>query len=182
MQHKSVGTFLGDVRRRQRRTLHHVAKRVGRKGISKQALSLIERGRMRVPMARLDSIRRAYRMSMTEERELAELFAFEKLIESTGEDREFGEAVLSVLDLKTASSIYVIGGRKLALTSPVLQAKAATFLEGAANMLAFFYLSRMRSCGFTTPNMRGLSSDEPSKPPPSDHSRVECASSRSTQA
>lgn len=90
-------------------------------------------------MARLDSIRRAYRMSMAEERELAELFAFEKLIESTGEDREFGEAVLSVLDLKTASSIYVIGGRKLALTSPVLQAKAATFLEGTGNMLAFFY-------------------------------------------
>ncbi|MGB9236825.1 MAG: hypothetical protein WCC04_20645 [Terriglobales bacterium] len=90
-------------------------------------------------MARLASIRRAYRMSTAEEKELAELFAFEMLIESTGEDREFGEAVLSVLDLKTSSSIYVIGGRQVALTSSVLQAKAAKFLKNGANMLAFFY-------------------------------------------
>jgi transcriptional regulator with XRE-family HTH domain len=139
MQPKSVGSFLGDVRRRQRRSLHHVAKRIGRKGISKQALSLIERGRMKVPRARLELLRRAYRMSIAENEELARLYAFETMIESTGEDREFGEAVLSVIDPKTTNSIYILGGRKLALTSPILQEKAARFLEDAGNTLFFFY-------------------------------------------
>jgi len=139
MQPKSVGSFLGDLRRRQRRSLHHVAKRIGKKGISKQALSLIERGRMRVPRARLALLRRAYSMSVAEERELAQLYAFEAMVENTGEDREFAEAVLSVVDPKTTSSIYVLGGRKLALTSPILQEKAARFLEGNGNMLFFVY-------------------------------------------
>lgn len=139
MQPKSVGSFLGDVRRRQRRSLRHVAKRIGRKGISKQALSLIERGRMKVPRARLDLLRRAYRMSITEDEELARLYAFETMIENTGEDREFGEAVLSVIDPRTTNSIYILGGRKLALTSPILLEKAARFLEGDRNTLSFFY-------------------------------------------
>jgi transcriptional regulator with XRE-family HTH domain len=139
MQPKNVGSFLGNVRRRQQRSLHHVAKRIGRKGISKQALSLIERGRMKVPRARLELLRRAYRMSVTENEELARLYAFETMIENTGEDREFGEAVLSVIDPKTTNSIYILGGRKLALTSPTLQAKAAKFLEGDRNTLSFFY-------------------------------------------
>jgi transcriptional regulator with XRE-family HTH domain len=139
MQPKSVGSFLGDLRRRQRRSLHHVAKRIGKKGISKQALSLIERGRMKVPRARLDLLRRAYRMSVAEKEELARLYAFETMIENTGEDREFGEAVLSVVDPETTSSIYVLGARKLALTSPILQETAARFLEGDGNTLFFFY-------------------------------------------
>lgn len=94
---------------------------------------------MRVPRARLDLIRRAYRMSGAEEEELAQLYAFETMIENTGEDREFGEAVLSVVDPKTTSSIYVLGARKLAITSPILQEIAAKVLEGNGNTLFFFY-------------------------------------------
>jgi hypothetical protein len=112
---------------------------MGKKGISKQALSLIERGRMKVPKARLEIIRRAYRMSIAEEKELERLYAFEAMIENTGEDREFAEAVLSVVDPKTSNSVYVIGGRKLALTSPILQEKAAAFLKGSGNSMCFFY-------------------------------------------
>jgi hypothetical protein len=139
MQYRSVGSFLGAVRRRQQRTLHYVAKRVGRRGISKQALSLIERGRMRVPSARLSAIKLAYRLSLAEEQELARLYAFEVMVESTGEDREFGEAVLSTIDPKQASAIYVLGSRKVALTSTVLQEKAARFLQGTKNTLAVIY-------------------------------------------
>jgi transcriptional regulator with XRE-family HTH domain len=127
MAPSNVGSFLLDLRKRQRRSLQHVAQRMGRKGISKQALSLIERGRMRVPKARLEIIRHAYRMSVAEEEEL------------TGEDREFAEAVLSVVDPKTSNSVYVLGGRKLALTSPILQQKAAAFLKGSGNSICFFY-------------------------------------------
>ncbi len=136
---KNVGSFLGDLRKKQRRSLHHIAKRIGKKGISKQALSLIERGRMRVPKARLSLLGRAYHMSASDEKELARLYAFEAMIEDTGEDREFGEALLSVLDPDMASSVYVIGGRKLALASPILQEKAARFLERDGNTLSFFY-------------------------------------------
>lgn len=139
MQPKNVGSFLGDVRRKQRRSLHHIAKRIGKKGISKQALSLIERGRMRVPKARLNLLRRAYRMSAAEEKELAWLYAFETMVEDTGEDREFGEAILSVLDPEMTNSMYVLGGRKLVLASPILQEKAARFLEGEGNTLSFIY-------------------------------------------
>jgi transcriptional regulator with XRE-family HTH domain len=139
MQPNGVGSFLGDLRRRQRRSLHRVAKRIGKKGISKQALSLIERGRMKVPRARLALLRRAYSMSVAEERELAQLYAFETMVENTGEDHEFAEAVLSVVDPKTTNSIYVLGGRKLALTSRTLQQQAAKFLEGDGNTLSFFY-------------------------------------------
>lgn len=139
MQLRSVGSFLSDLRRSKRKSLQHVAKRIGKKGISKQALSLIERGRMRVPKARLDLLKSAYRMSLAEEKELARLYAFETMIEHTAEDREFAEAILSVIDPKTRSSIYILGGRKLALTSPVLQKKAAEFLEGEGKAIVFFY-------------------------------------------
>jgi len=94
---------------------------------------------MKIPKARVDLVRRAYRMSVAEEKELARLYAFESMIEATGEDHEFGEAIISVLDPKVASSIYVLGGRKLALTSPILLKKAAKFLEADANTLSFFY-------------------------------------------
>jgi hypothetical protein len=107
--------------------------------MSKQALSLIERGRMKVPKARLELLRRAYRMSVAEEKELERLCALETMIENTGEDWEFAEAVLSVVDPKTSSAIYVLGGRKLTLTSPVLQNRAAEFLKGKENSLVFFY-------------------------------------------
>jgi hypothetical protein len=73
------------------------------------------------------------------ERELAQLYAFESMIENTGEDREFAEAVISVVDPKTTNSIYVLGGRELALTSPILQERAARFLEGDGNTLFFVY-------------------------------------------
>jgi transcriptional regulator with XRE-family HTH domain len=139
MPPKNVGSFLGDLRKKQRRSLYHIAKRIGKKGISKQALSLIERGRMRVPKARLSLLRRAYRLSAADEKELARLYAFEMMIEDTGEDREFGEALLSVLNPEMTNSMYVIGGRKLALASPILQEKAARFLEGEGNSLSFFY-------------------------------------------
>lgn len=143
MQPKSTGSYLAELRKRQQRSLQHVAKRMGRKGLSKQALSLIEKGRMRIPTARLMELKKAYRLSVVEEKELGRLYAFEKLVESTGEDREFGEAVLSVVDPTRATSIYVIGGRKLSLESPVLQERAAEFLERPHNRLVFLY----PSCG-----------------------------------
>jgi transcriptional regulator with XRE-family HTH domain len=136
---QNVGSFLGDLRRRRGKSLHHVARRIGRKGISKQALSLIERGRMKVPKARLALLRRAYSLSITEERELAKLYAFESMVENTGEDREFSEAVLSVVNPRTTNSIYVLGGTKLALTSTILLETAARYLEGNGNTLFFVY-------------------------------------------
>jgi transcriptional regulator with XRE-family HTH domain len=139
MTSSNVGSLLLELRKRQRRSLQHVAKRMGKKGISKQALSLIERGRMKVPKARLKIIRRAYRMSAVEEKELERLYTFETMIENTGEDRDFAEAVLSVVDPKTSNSVYVLGGRKLALTSPILQEKASAFLEGKGNSICLFY-------------------------------------------
>jgi transcriptional regulator with XRE-family HTH domain len=139
MTPSNVGSFLLELRKRQRRSLQHVARKMGKKRISKQALSLIERGRMKVPKARLEIIRRAYRMSVAEEKELERLYAFEAMIENTGEDRDFAEAVLSVVDSTTSNSVYVLGGRKLALTSPILQEKAAAFLQGNGNSISFFY-------------------------------------------
>jgi hypothetical protein len=78
-------------------------------------------------------------MSVADEKELARLYAFETMIEDTGEDREFGEALLSVLNPEITNSMFVIGGRKLALASPILQEKAARFLEGEGSALSFFY-------------------------------------------
>jgi hypothetical protein len=70
---------------------------------------------MRIPEARLAALKKAYSLSVAEQKELARLYIFEKLVEHTGADREFGEAVLSVIDPAKATSIYVIGGRKLSL-------------------------------------------------------------------
>lgn len=139
MQAKSAGNHLAHARKRQGRSLEDVARRMTGRSLSKQALSLIERGRMRIPAGRVGMLRRAYRLSPAERNEFEKLYAFEKLVEHTGEDREFGEAVLSVMDLAITGSIYVIGGRKLSLTSPVLQEKAAEFLQKAENRLIFIY-------------------------------------------
>lgn len=139
MEAMTSGSYLSECRKRQRRSLQDVARRVARKAFSKQALSLIERGRMRIPAARLRALKRAYRLSVAEEAQLERLCAFEKLVEHTGEEKEFGEAVLSVVDPAKASSIFVIGGRVLSLTSPLLQEKAAEFLQRPDNRLIFLY-------------------------------------------
>ncbi len=78
-------------------------------------------------------------MSVAEKSEFAQLYAFEMMVENTGEDREFGEAVLSVVQPRTPSSIYILGGRKLAMISPVLREKTASFLEGDGNTFFCFY-------------------------------------------
>jgi len=139
MQVKGAGNHLAHVRKRQGRSLEEVARRMRGKSLSKQALSLIERGSMKIPAARVGALKRAYRLSPTERNEFERFYAFEMLVEHTGEDREFGEAVLSVVDLALARSIYVIGGRKLSLASPALQEKAAEFLQRTENKLVFIY-------------------------------------------
>lgn len=101
---------------------------------------------MRIPPTRLNDFKNAYDLSTAEQVELDKLYTFEQLVESTGEDKEFGEAVLSVVDPENATSIYVIGGRSMSLTSPILQAKAAEFLKRPDNRLVFIY---PKSNGFT---------------------------------
>ena len=64
MQHISAGSYLARSPKKQQRSLQHVANRIGRKGLSKQALSLIKRGRMRIPAARLRELTKAYRLAM----------------------------------------------------------------------------------------------------------------------
>jgi transcriptional regulator with XRE-family HTH domain len=139
MQAKNTGSYLSELRRRRQRSLRHVALRIGRNRLSKQALSLIEKGHMRIPATRLEALKRAYELSRHEEQELSKLYAFEQLVEHTGEDREFGEAVLSVVDPKETTLIYVIGGRQLSLTSPLLQRTASACLQRPSNRLVFLY-------------------------------------------
>jgi hypothetical protein len=112
---------------------------MGKAGFSKQALSLIERGRMRIPKLRVQTLHKAYGLSTQERKELAMLCAFERLVENTGEDREFAEAMLSVMNPSKATSVYVIGGRELAINSRLLQQKAATFLDRGGSQLIFLY-------------------------------------------
>jgi transcriptional regulator with XRE-family HTH domain len=147
MEPDKVGSYLAEHRRRRQKSLRHVAMRTGRKRLSKQALSLIENGRMRIPAARLGALKRAYELSHAEEKELSKLYAFEQLVEHTGEDREFGEAVLSVVDPENTTVIYVIGGRKLSLTSPLLQKTASECLQRSGNRLVFLYPQRSASLG-----------------------------------
>jgi transcriptional regulator with XRE-family HTH domain len=139
MQPRTTGRYLSELRKKRQRSLRHVALRTGRKRLSKQALSLIEKGRMRIPAARLEALKRAYELSLAEEKELSRLYAFEQLVEHTGEDREFGEAVLSVVDPENTTVIYVIGGRKLSLASPLLQKTASECLQRPGNRLVFLY-------------------------------------------
>lgn len=139
MHPRTTGRYLSELRRKRRRTLRHVALRTGRRRLSKQALSLIEKGRMRIPAARLEALKRAYELSRAEQLELSKLYAFEQLVEHTGEDREFGEAVLSVVDPENTTVIYVIGGRQLNLTSPLLQKTASECLQKPGNRLVFLY-------------------------------------------
>jgi hypothetical protein len=112
---------------------------MGTNGLSKQALSLIERSHMKIPLPRLKRLHRAYGLSAQQRKELATLYAFERLVEHTGEDREFAEAILSVIDPVKATSVYVIGGRPLAVNSRLLQEKAAEFLEYPQTRLIFLY-------------------------------------------
>jgi transcriptional regulator with XRE-family HTH domain len=139
MEIQNPGSYLAQHRRRRRKSLQHVASRMGSRGFSKQALSLIERGRMRIPKLRVKGLHRAYGLSMEERRELSLLYSFERLVENTGEDREFAEAILSVMNPSRANSVYVIGGRQLAINSRLLQEKAAAFLDRAGNQLIFLY-------------------------------------------
>jgi len=60
------GTYLAEMRKRQGASLREVADRMGRGGLSKQALSLIENGHMRIAGARLAMIKRAYKLSSSE--------------------------------------------------------------------------------------------------------------------
>jgi transcriptional regulator with XRE-family HTH domain len=139
MDIRNPGSYLAEHRQRRRKSLQHVAARMGRGGFSKQALSLIERGRMRIPRLRVKKLQKAYGLSMQERKELSLLYAFERLVEDTGEDREFAEAILSVLNPSKANSVYVIGGRQLAINSRLLQQKAADFVDRAGNQLIFLY-------------------------------------------
>src|SRR6266496_594205 len=134
MQAKNAGSLLAALRRQRHRSLQDVANHMGSKGVSKQALFLIETGRMRIPSGRLHELKAAYGLSAAEQEDLDRLHAFERLVVDTGEDREFGEAVLSV-----------VGGRSVSLASPILQAKAAEFLEGPENRLIFIYPKRVSS-------------------------------------
>jgi transcriptional regulator with XRE-family HTH domain len=139
MEIENPGSYLAERRRRRQKSLQHVAGRMGRGGFSKQALSLIERGRMRIPELRIKGLHKAYGLSTQERKELSLLYSFEKLVENTGEDREFAEAILSVMNPSRANSVYVIGGRQLGINSRLLQEKAAAFLERAGNQLIFLY-------------------------------------------
>jgi transcriptional regulator with XRE-family HTH domain len=139
MQAKNAGSFLAMLRKQRHKSLQEVANQMGGKHISKQALSLIENGHMRIPAGRLRDLKNAYGLLAAEQVELDRVHAFERLVEDTGEDREFGEAVLSVVDPERSTSIYVVGGRSVNLTSPILHAKAAEFLEGPDNRLIFIY-------------------------------------------
>jgi transcriptional regulator with XRE-family HTH domain len=139
MEIQNPGSYLAEHRRRKRKSLQHIASRMGRGSFSKQALSLIERGRMRIPKLRVKGLHNAYGLSMQERKELSLLYSFERLIEDTGEDREFAEAILSVMNPSRANSVYVIGGRQLAINSRLLQEKAAAFLDRASNQLIFLY-------------------------------------------
>jgi transcriptional regulator with XRE-family HTH domain len=139
MEVNSAGSYLSRSRKKRGNSLADVSSRIGRRSISKQSLSLIERGRLRIPAARVAALKKAYRLSPMERDEFEVLYAFEKLVAHTGEEREFGEAVLSVIDPRRAGSIYVIGGRRLSLTSPILQEKAAEFLQRGQNCLIFIY-------------------------------------------
>jgi transcriptional regulator with XRE-family HTH domain len=139
METNNLGAYLARLRKKRGHSLHRVVQRMRGRRVSKQALSLIERARMKVPAARLTDLKKAYQLSMPELMEFDRLYAFERLVEHTGEDREFGEAVLSVVDPQKAGFIYVVGGRRLSLTSPVLQEKAAEFLQETGNKLIFIY-------------------------------------------
>ena len=137
MESANVGSYLSERRRAKELTLDEVAARMGKDRLSKQALSLIERGKMRIPNSRLMQIKNAYGLNRTEQKELEHLYAFEKLVEHTGYDVEFGEAVLSLVDPTRAVSIHIIGGKALTLNSHILQARAAEFLQPASNKLIF---------------------------------------------
>jgi hypothetical protein len=117
---------------------------MGKQGLSKQALSLIERNQMKIPPLRLKALQNAYSLSALERKELSKLYAFEQLVENTGEDREFAEAMLSVIDPMKATSVYVVGGRDLSVNSRLLQEKAAEFLGNTTNRLVFLYPECMR--------------------------------------
>jgi transcriptional regulator with XRE-family HTH domain len=60
MEIEHPGSYLAEHRRRRRKSLQHVASRMGRGGFSKQALSLIERGRMRIPKLRIKGLHKVY--------------------------------------------------------------------------------------------------------------------------
>lgn len=137
MDAATVGSFLAEQRRDRGLTLDKVSGRMRQPRLSKQALSLIERGRMRVPARRLSQLKVAYGLKRSEQQQLDSLYSFERLVEHTGYDKEFGEAVLSLVDPRKATSIHVIGGKALTLTSPILQARAAEFLQVANNRLVF---------------------------------------------
>jgi len=119
---------------------------MGRGGLSKQALSLIERSRMKIPSLRLRALHRAYGLSTKERRELSKLYAFESLVQDTGEDHEFAEAILSTMDPRKATAVYVIGGRQLTVNSRLLQQEAAAFLGRTGNRLIFIYPECLKMC------------------------------------
>ena len=133
----NVGLYLAEQRKNHKLSLDQVSRRMGRGRLTKQALSLIERGRMRVPRGRLPQLKRAYGLNRSEQAHIDRLYSFERLVEQTGYEAEFGEAVLSLVDSRNATSIHVIGGKALTLTSPILQARAAEFLQRPDNKLVF---------------------------------------------
>lgn len=137
MEAINVGQYLSEQRKGHKLSLDQVSRRMGRGRLTKQALSLIERGRMRIPRGRLPQLKKAYGLNRSAQAHIDRLYSFERLVEQTGYDAEFGEAVLSLVDSRNAASIHVIGGKALTLTSPILQARAAEFLQGPDNNLVF---------------------------------------------
>lgn len=139
MEERSAGTYLAELRKRRSWSLTDITERMGSRGLSKQVLSLIENGRMKIPRTRLELLKKAYGLSASESQEFRRRYTLEQLIPSTGEDIEFAEGVLSIVDPTNANSIYVIGGRTVAINSVFLQRKAAEFLENPRNRLTFIY-------------------------------------------
>jgi transcriptional regulator with XRE-family HTH domain len=133
------GTFLSTIRKRHNRSLQDVADKMGGKGLSKQALSMIENGRMKIPPLRVTGLANAYGLSSEEQKEFKRIYRKECLVLETGLDREFGEAVLSLTEQSAPSTVFVIGGRTLILTSSALKSKAAEFLHNPDNQLIFIY-------------------------------------------
>lgn len=139
MEANDAGHFLAQQRRAHRWSLQDVVIRMGNKGLSRQALCLIENGRMKIPKDRLKIIKVAYKLSTSEIDELVRYYTFEQLTPSTDDDRQFAKAILSVVEPMLPTSIYVIGGRELSINSAHLRQGAAEFLTNPVNTLTFIY-------------------------------------------
>ena len=151
------GEFLRRLRKFDGKSLDDVAKRFPKgkgkgKTISKQALSLVERGEMSIPDGRVESFQVAYGMS----REAAKLFR-ECLKRAPFDvvctEREFLEVVKGWVH-ETRGDIFVIGGKPLPFRNQDIQIAVVNFLSrDSDNTLQFFYPSRYEDV-ITSPESR----------------------------